>query len=520
MTGLLLVGLAVAGCSGSGATETSSVSGSRQGVKVDSTASYFADDSFLLVEVTVSNEGSEPVELLPSQCGRLAVTRLARTLFEPEGTDQPGSIGVAKELALRTQRFRQGPETMSPRDARLPLPEGGDCVRRDPPVALMPGERVDEVYSVWLDRSGTVGAVGSEHTVVQTNVIFASADRAGFSDIYSAYDAEEVFQEQRLRVEIPVSSLVHIEPSAEVGASDGQVFDRLMEHQPLQDWMRKRAEDSWRHVELNRYSGGTITQPAYGDQVRLRLVTSEFEDAAVALFDADLRPLDLALPVTPTRAYVRKPAVPPPAATTMPYPGEEEPWVLSAELEVGDLHLPTGRLVITEGSFLAADDAVMRNAFPPGTYRVTVTTARPPDDENGEFERVAFVTVHGDSTPVRWETALSYQVEPGDIGPDELFSVAVDGGTIGIGSAEVVEELLRRFDSDEAEYWSVTDAAYDRMIAYEYTAVSYPIDDLQFFLVSTGFGDGRYPIWVGFDEQGHVAQFVVEFGVVYLEFQE
>jgi hypothetical protein len=460
------------GCSGNDATETASASGSLRGVIVDSAAAYFSGDSFLLSR----SRSAIPVQSRSSwsQCGRLAVTRLARTRFEPEGIDQPGSIGAAKELALRSQRFRQGPETMVPRDDRLPVPDGGDCVRRDPPVSLSPGDEVDEVYSIRLDRSSTVFGVGSEHALVQTDVIFAAADLVRFSDIYSAYDAENAFREHRLRVVIPLSDLVQIDPSAEAGMSDGEVFDRLMEYQALRDWMLERDGDDWREADLNRFSRGTAARPEFGDDVRLRL---------------------------------------------MPYPGEEDPWVLAAELEVGDLHLPSGRIVITDGSFLAADEAVLHNSFPPGTYGVTVTTARPPDDD-GEFEAVAVATVHGSTTPVRWETALTYEVEPGELGPDELFAVAVDGGTIGIGSAEVVAELLRRFDTDEDEYWSVTGAAFDRLTAYDYTAVSHPVDELQFFVVSSGFGDGRYPIWVGFDENGNVAQLVVEFGVVYLEFRQ
>lgn len=509
-----------AGCSsGDDPTAVAAAAGADRGVELEVDAAYFAGSRFLVVDTVVTNGGPDPIELVPSQCGRLAVARLARTVLPPEGRPQSGTIAAAKEWVLRSQRRQHGPSGLAPRDGRLPLPEGGDCVRRDPPVTLAPGDEVVEVYSLALQRDTIVDVVGSANLAVQVDVLFAADGQPPFSDWYSPDQTVEVFAGNLLRARIPLGDLVTVPATGGDTASDGEVFDRLIEHAELRAWMLERAEDGWRQVELNRHASPDPELAVVGDHTRLRMITAEFEEALVATFDADLELVDLQLPTTPTVPYPRAAAAPPPAASVMPVPGDGDPWELVAELALGELTLPTGRVVLSDGTFLTADDAVVRHALPPGSYPVTATVARARRDTDGSNERVAFVTVHGPTTPVRWEPALTFAVDPGDVGPDEVYGFGVDGGTAGIASAEAVELLLETFDGDEPAYWAAVDAAFDRLTAYDHVGALQSLgDELEFFVVSTGFGDGFKPTWVGFDEAGEPAQFVAEFGVLYLEF--
>jgi hypothetical protein len=112
-------------------------------------------------------------------------------------------------------------------------------------------------------------------------------------------------------------------------------------------------------------------------------------------------------------------------------------------------------------------------------------------------ERVAFAHVRFSDQPVtRWT--------------DDPIGFGVDGGTGGIGSAEAVsaatvdsiDGYLAAIEAHDVNTWNwaniTTDAAHGaNVIGF-----------------STGYGDGGYPVYTGFDAQGRVASVVIDLLVV------
>ncbi len=163
---------------------------------------------------------------------------------------------------------------------------------------------------------------------------------------------------------------------------------------------------------------------------------------------------------------------------------------------LGDVVLPSDRLLVADMFAMAVrpEDlpAVDLDGLV-GRFPVCLHVARlEPADE-----RVAFAHVRFSERPVtRWT--------------DDPIGFGVDGGTGGIGSAEAVsaatvdtiEDYLAAVEAHDVPTWSWANITTDAGRGANVIGFS------------TGYGDGGYPVYTGFDAEGRVASVVIDLLVV------
>jgi hypothetical protein len=483
--------LALAACSP--ATEPVRISGEHDGLTLN--ADVTDTGHSIVVDLVVRNGRDEPVELVPDQCGRISDVELERTQFRPQGIRWDGSIEAVKDLVLQDQTSLDRPDSFAPRRVGDPSSQVPICARPKRLPVLGPGAEIAERWELQSDGSTALRELGSDATVVSIEAVEPrDPNQIEFLDILPA-DAEDDAREGRLvRAELPLSEVLQREASGpDEGPSHGELFDRLIEDDELRTWIESQPADAWGRADLQR------AQPAYGpefERLRLKLVSKQFERAAEVTANADGSDVVLELPGEESRArpFSRTAGTLPPGIAAIP----DADYALTDDLHIGEVQLPSGRIIVGEYLF---DAEPLSFAVAPGPYPAHATLARYRDYPNDD---VAFLTlVLSDAPTVRWEPA---------------GAIAVDGGTTTITSVEGRDDLL---DVPEAESLEYSEAIFDSMVAHDYLATEWELTpETNLVQVSSGVGDGGYPVYVGFDAEGMPTRVVVDFYLLHLSWPD
>jgi hypothetical protein len=174
-----------------------------------------------------------------------------------------------------------------------------------------------------------------------------------------------------------------------------------------------------------------------------------------------------------------------------------------------------GRIRVTSGKLGACDPIVasrdplpLARDVPPGEYPVEVAVL---EFANGE-RRVGLARVQlAEREPVRWENAAPEGARADDLRPGEAFGYGVDDG-IGC-SADIV--ALRAFDEcGEGASHELAEAlghAYEPTWSWADLACGDAGENVIAF--SSGLGDGFYPSYWGFADDGELVCLVTDFGL-------
>ncbi|MET7398051.1 DUF4241 domain-containing protein [Dactylosporangium sp. NPDC005572] len=159
----------------------------------------------------------------------------------------------------------------------------------------------------------------------------------------------------------------------------------------------------------------------------------------------------------------------------------------------GHLHLPSGRPVAADPSSLDLGAKPFSVTVPPGSYPVSVSLATFVDDPHHSRVTAARLDVC-DRPAMRWELALRDGQEPLDLGHREFFGFGVDAGMacfVDADSIDRMKDVWRRLDGlVKPRYRTVGSGD---MVAW-----------------SSGWGDGVYPTWIGYDATGAPTCFVAD----------
>jgi Protein of unknown function (DUF4241) len=187
----------------------------------------------------------------------------------------------------------------------------------------------------------------------------------------------------------------------------------------------------------------------------------------------------------------------------------DRPVTISVE-GAGDVVLPTGRLVATDG-FLV-DGEPFNLDLTAGRHPVEILRVDFPDGD----KRVAAAMVRFSSDdPVGWELALVPGQDAAVLGPEEIFGYGVDAGTGSFTSPEAVAALKAA-----ADYEGYADSL---MAAMPATAEAYeltgqvevdPATGANVVAFGSGFGDGSYANYAGRGADGSVVLVLTDFGLL------
>lgn len=114
-----------------------------------------------------------------------------------------------------------------------------------------------------------------------------------------------------------------------------------------------------------------------------------------------------------------------------------------------------------------------------------------------------------------WKMALtSRQMDPATLGPSEHFGYVVDAGT----GSFMDPAAGKLFDARNSR-----DDDFHRQVSRGLLTADWinlrpdPTREENIICFSSGFGDGSYPSFFGFDANGQVCQLVTDFGLIYEE---
>jgi len=210
----------------------------------------------------------------------------------------------------------------------------------------------------------------------------------------------------------------------------------------------------------------------------------------------------------------------------IPYNLEEE---ISAselvEIHIGDVNLPTGRIIAAD-AFSTDGQPAFARTVEPDKYPVFIHMAKMDELHH----RVAYAKIRfRPEKATRWILALTEDLteeELNDLGEDEFYGFPVDTGIACFLDVEANPIYIAKMDefqekNEESDY-------YDEVLAEEFREYSgknnfsralgdwndhHPDEasDNNVVMFSSGWGDGYYPAYWGLNENGDAVELVIDF---------
>lgn len=180
-------------------------------------------------------------------------------------------------------------------------------------------------------------------------------------------------------------------------------------------------------------------------------------------------------------------------------------------VDLGKVNLETGKVVACDPVMTYQQEA-FTTQFPTGQFPVQLAIAKVNDNQN---ELVAFSRILFSEEPVvKWEFALKKGQEPISIFGDSMYCYPVDGGLGQFmdessfnrlekldeqSQSQVLDNLIAELDKHTRRSWQFANATYK---------------DINIVAFTSGFGDGRYPTYIGYDKNAKPCRLLTDFGLV------
>ena len=171
--------------------------------------------------------------------------------------------------------------------------------------------------------------------------------------------------------------------------------------------------------------------------------------------------------------------------------------------DLGNLASVSGKLVAGDPIVLT-DRPAFSQCFPIGSFPVQLALAKLTNDERVGFARILFSTAR----VAKWELARLPGQKPLALKDSSFYCYSVDAGM-----GAFIDSVTNRHLAGQGQ------ATWDKIFmqkaekpGYQGYIYSFGSGNLATFL--TGFGDGCYATYIGFDTQEHVCQLVTDFGLV------
>ena len=182
-----------------------------------------------------------------------------------------------------------------------------------------------------------------------------------------------------------------------------------------------------------------------------------------------------------------------------------------AHRQIGDLLLPTGQLVACE-AFVAPETEAFSLPLPRGTFPVILSVAQIAIDQ-----RVAYATIRfRQSSPVAWEMMTVGDQDASTLKEDEFFGYPVDSGTgcfMDCSAGRALDGWMREEDT----FFETMIAEMEKTYRPTWSWLDMRFGDANLVAFSSGFGDGVYATYAGFDADGEVSVVVTDFSVIPVE---
>ncbi len=175
-------------------------------------------------------------------------------------------------------------------------------------------------------------------------------------------------------------------------------------------------------------------------------------------------------------------------------------------INIGNIKLTSGKLIACDPILIEEYGIPFTQQFPAGEFPVQLSIAK-----QGPEERIAFARIKFSDEPVaKWEMALLKDQEPLPVESKKIHGFVVDGGLGIFADAEAVKVL------NIAPMQSLNDSVYREMDKHTHYDWRYNIHEFgsnNLAMFSTGFGDGRYATYIGFDANGKPCRLLTDMDI-------
>jgi len=182
-------------------------------------------------------------------------------------------------------------------------------------------------------------------------------------------------------------------------------------------------------------------------------------------------------------------------------------------MTIGTLEVPSGSIVACD-PLVSFDARPFAQPVPRGTYPVVLSIVKLNEDE-----RVAYAKLLISNAPTTtWNPALLTEQNTKKSEPE--FGYVVDTGTGSFMDAKAASMLLKMLEDEVFEnndtYSSLIVKEMEKSRVPTWAWANLKLDEAEGNLItfSSGWGDGRYPSYFGFDEQGNVTELITDFRVL------
>ncbi len=177
-------------------------------------------------------------------------------------------------------------------------------------------------------------------------------------------------------------------------------------------------------------------------------------------------------------------------------------------VEIGKLNIKEGKIFACDPISLYMEEPFTAE-FPKGQFPVEVAIATINDDD----ERIGFARIRfTDTKPVKWSYALTDGQDPAELEKDEIFGYGVDSGTGSFMDASGYTE----YDNLYKEDVDLSTVSKEMEKAYKDTRtwLMWEGKTSNAALFTTGYGDGLYASYIGYDANGNICRLVTDFGLL------
>ncbi len=181
------------------------------------------------------------------------------------------------------------------------------------------------------------------------------------------------------------------------------------------------------------------------------------------------------------------------------------------KIHIGTLKLKTGNIVATDPIFLY-DDQPFNVKVKPSDYKVYAFVA----DFDKKEKKLALSKIEfTKETPIKWNLAV-YEGESADrLKGDEFLGFDVENGICAYMDECVMEELDTLFEEEIEKYEELIHSSIKfSKKEFSFNNLNFGKEGGNIILLSTGWKDGTFPSYVGYDKNNKPCCLVTDFMVL------
>jgi hypothetical protein len=177
-------------------------------------------------------------------------------------------------------------------------------------------------------------------------------------------------------------------------------------------------------------------------------------------------------------------------------------------VDVGKLNVSNGYIIACD-PFLFNEDKPFDTLFPVGQFSVQLAIAQINHDERIGFSRINF----SNEDPVRWTIAVTVDQDASNLTDDEICGYGVDSGSGCFMDTSGAKRYSTYLDEKEDNYMNVIDEM-EATYKHPHSWLLWNKEGFNVTMFSSGWGDGLYATYIGFDSEDSICRLVTDFGLL------